>query len=699
MSLPAQSAESDQNQSWPHKPTKQGAMVVEQTTPGYLGSGWMTQSLAKAPTERETAPVRNLARQVSDNWGGVAGVNAYRYNIKVANVPDDQPTMRVNFNDCQGKGYTPKVLYEGKNAPFVNVPVDLSAKPAKGGDSEIAFIQGDKIWEFWQYKVKNGKPQACWGGVKKLEDPAFPSHTGATATGISYAQTAVSPADVIRAQKTGKGFGHAVFFAAIDTRKGHRWPAQRSDGGEGYPAPVQGSRFVLPADVDIDRMDLTPFARMVALTAKEQGLVLGDKASAVTIGTVADDKFWKGFFGDTPDYRQMRNFPWDELRVADAKWVEKTGKNNPNNPTPEPSPSQTTQSTPNVIEARGHHRSKKLTWKPPRLSHPKTVNITKPGTVNLDPRRDYIVKAKKRINGAVHLHGGRNVKWVGGHIRIPDAKTGTSPSKRRGLMISDAKHGSRKRTVHIEGLRIDGKGLTEGIDLATPTAVVQLQNITVGTVAFKSGDDRDGTGRWRSANHPDVIQIWGATRELRVDGLDGKSNYQGIYLAADRDRRQQGNVYLRNITLGAVETRGTDGARYAGQRMFSFDPNRMNGARIFIDRGTVRVRHHKRGGWDWDRPNPHRKTNLWRGRFREGGRYVRENPPGKATFEDTFGHPRPKVKGDRNGKFAYWPNSQVRDWGSPSRSGRIYQLRSKDKPAVKPGLAGTKYRSPGYRGR
>ncbi len=335
--IPAEAATDEQTttttstnkEAWPFAPSGQAlsAQGIEEdakktkgggTAPGYPASGWTVRNLSKAPKDENTSSVEHLSRQVTENWNGIAGVNAHQFQISVVVVPEDQETMRVEFNDCQGKGSEPEELYEGENAPFVDVPVDLSAKPAEGTDSEIAFVQGDKIWEFWQYEVKDGKPTACWGGVKNLKDDAFPGHTGATASGISYTQTAVSPADIAYAEKTGGGIGHSIFFVAIDTNSDYRWPAQRTDGGESDPAPKQGSRFVLDPDVDLDSLDLTPFAKIVAKTAQENGLVLGDKAGSVSIGTVADDEFWEEYFGEVPDHEQMKNFPWDKLKVVDS---------------------------------------------------------------------------------------------------------------------------------------------------------------------------------------------------------------------------------------------------------------------------------------------------------------------------------------------------------------------------------------------
>jgi hypothetical protein len=77
-------------------------------------------------------------------------------------------------------------------------------------------------------------------------------------------------------------------------------------------------------------------------------------------------------------------------------------------------------------------------------------------------------------------------------------------------------------TVHIEGLRMAGPDISEGIDLDQRLgAIVQIENVRIDGIHA-----RDETGF--TDNHPDLIQTWAGPAELRVDGLTGSSDYQGF---------------------------------------------------------------------------------------------------------------------------------------------------------------------------
>ena len=91
-----------------------------------------------------------------------------------------------------------------------------------------------------------------------------------------------------------------------------------------------------------------------------------------------------------------------------------------------------------------------LTWAPPEgyENYTPFVIPAKGGLVNLPcPDTDYYIIAPDTITGALHLRGGRNVVWIGGHIQI-DIENASSPTppatSRRGLVISDAVNGASK---------------------------------------------------------------------------------------------------------------------------------------------------------------------------------------------------------------------------------------------------------------
>ena len=204
-----------------------------------------------------------------------------------------------------------------------------------------------------------------------------------------------------------------------------------------------------------------------------------------------------------------------------------------------------------------------LTWAPPAGWETYTT-YTIPatgGTHTLDENTDYKISAPSTITEAVHLRGGRNVVWIGGHIHIADKAALAPPTSRRALVLSD--HPTQPtvdgRIMHLEGLLLDGNDLSEGIDLNAPKTIFQLQNFHCDTVLIRGCDDRDRTGAYTvGLNHADVLQPWGGFKECRVDGLTGKTNYQGMYFMQDTGTPTRGPAWFKRLNLAAVQTIGED---------------------------------------------------------------------------------------------------------------------------------------------
>lgn len=120
------------------------------------------------------------------------------------------------------------------------------------------------------------------------------------------------------------------------------------------------------------------------------------------------------------------------------------------------------------------------------------------------------------VNRRLDLQGGRNWVIVGGEINID--RPWDTLVDRNAIHVSDA-----TGVVHIEGVFMHGAYINDGIKACAPDAVLQIENDRI--------VDLHGT---QAGYHADVIQPYCGFKELRVDGLTGYSQFQGVMFKADR---------------------------------------------------------------------------------------------------------------------------------------------------------------------
>jgi len=287
------------------------------------------QDIRRAPLAANSpTQVGSLARQVRDNWGGVAAFNVWNYTTTVATVGPGQRRARVTFDDCQHKGYTPGGLY-GKNGQFEDVPIPDTAMAASGGDSEVTVYSPstDQLWEFWVAHRRPDGWHACWGGRMDHVSTGpgyFSGGFGATATGLPNVNGMVSFADVRRGS-----VNHALSLQVIDAATWYQisYPAQRGDG-QGSGPIREGTRFRLDPRVDVASLGLNRYAAMVARAAQTYGFIVTDKGGAVAVLGEGGDALvanggtnpWHGLLGRTANYSVLAGFPWDRLQALPTDW-------------------------------------------------------------------------------------------------------------------------------------------------------------------------------------------------------------------------------------------------------------------------------------------------------------------------------------------------------------------------------------------
>jgi hypothetical protein len=262
--------------------------------------------------------VADLKRQMlaANPW-----INTTNYSAPVYTVPAEQPTVRVKLDAADS------ALQQAWN----EVPLPPNARPASGSDKQLVVWQPstDTMWEFWVLEKRADGWHAGWGGKMRhvSQNPGYftdPPRWGATATSLPLL------GGLIRINELRAGrIDHALALAIPETRaEWFTWPAQRTDGyTRGSTAIPEGARFRIDPRLDLSKLRMDPFVRTIAEAAQRYGIVVRDKAGAVTF--YAEDPAPTGtnpyaspggLFGDKWLNQVLREqFPWDHLRAPETR--------------------------------------------------------------------------------------------------------------------------------------------------------------------------------------------------------------------------------------------------------------------------------------------------------------------------------------------------------------------------------------------
>lgn len=268
----------------------------------------------------------NLHSQLAENKG-IAIINTREYNISYYIAEPGTPTTRVGFDDCQRKGSVPADLHDGA-AHFEEVPIPADAEPAKGTDRHLAVWskESGKLWEFWMANHSpDGSWTACWGG--RIDEPrssrgAFPEPFGASASGLATVGSMIT-LDEARAGHIDHAVAVALPTIGVDAKTVP--PATRSDGTDASPNAIpMGARLRLDPKLDVDSLRVTPFAKAVARAAQRYGFIVTETSGRVAVTIEGSSRVrgsssgnpWDAILGSTPDYFQLKDFPWRDVEVV-----------------------------------------------------------------------------------------------------------------------------------------------------------------------------------------------------------------------------------------------------------------------------------------------------------------------------------------------------------------------------------------------
>jgi hypothetical protein len=291
---------------------------------------------------RSDAWLADLQRQIRSHYG-VASVNIDQYSPPLFVVAIERPTVRVRAERADDPAWT----FEPLQQQWKNVPLP------DGLDKEAIVYQPStgRYWKFWGMERSGRKVvdsagrrvdewRAAWGG--RIDDlgrnpgyfPTTPEgyKFGTAATGFALLAGLITIAE----QRQGT-IDHAIHVALPLTRRSV-WvpPAQQTDGEESGPNAIpQGTTFRFPESVNLDQIDMDPYARMIARAVQKHGMVVRD-----TVGTwsrmpkLAVERSRSSLFGAGGILRcvkgraqaacyadgnnRLGGFPWDKLEAIQA---------------------------------------------------------------------------------------------------------------------------------------------------------------------------------------------------------------------------------------------------------------------------------------------------------------------------------------------------------------------------------------------
>jgi len=286
-------------------------------------SFWYTPLPDKPPLDPNSANlVAEFLRQFHTYYGNV-GVNTQSYSSPIYIAASSTATQPVAVYDCHNNGW----IDSGLTQQWTAVPIPSYAQPADGTDAEMTIYQPstDTLWEFWLMRKTSSGWQACWGGrmTNVSSNPGiWTKPYGAAATGLPFAPGQVTP-DELRSGV----INHAIGIAVVDAEHWDKWswPANRSDGWNPDAVPNrirEGQRFRIDPTVNIDALNLTSVAKMVAKAGQRYGFVVWDKAGSISLRFQNPKSFtqvgqsdpYVTLFNGVPNYALLDGIPWDKMQ-------------------------------------------------------------------------------------------------------------------------------------------------------------------------------------------------------------------------------------------------------------------------------------------------------------------------------------------------------------------------------------------------
>lgn len=268
----------------------------------------------------------NLIAQAAATDGFVIEFKQFSAPLYVA----DSGTPRTDVYLACGQDYAGVSFLKGVPIPDFAEPandVDGADNPIPLGRCGDAADQDNQMiilnletrceYDFFQARFENGRWVASWANSLSLDSSGIYAR-GFSARGSGF----TTLAGLIWPDELRSGtIQHALGFSYPGVAAGGPVaPATESDGVSTTPwALPEGARLQLDPALDVDTLNLAPFAKTVAKAMQEYGIILFDDGSAGVSIEAIDPKSTMGnpYEGLLPDvdFPELNDIPLDRLRL------------------------------------------------------------------------------------------------------------------------------------------------------------------------------------------------------------------------------------------------------------------------------------------------------------------------------------------------------------------------------------------------
>jgi len=311
-----------------NKTTFLGTLTTATPTPSPGGQLFSTTSVWNKKLSTTNTVLSNSAALVSslvaDTKITSPWINTTSYSTPLYKVGTSTPKVPVYI--VQNGVVLVNTTLNTETQKGVRIPVDVIAASGRDGHLTIYDTSTDTLYEFWRFKVANGRYEASWGGIlynASTSNGAMPVVTnksggkeywGATATGLP----AIGGTMLLKEVQAGV-IPHALAFAMINPKNTFVSPATRSDGpSTALNAVPEGTRFRFPSNIYIDP-NWAPIIKMMVVAVRDYGMVLRDRSGAVTFyaedttPTYGTTNPYTPYYTGGAVWSTIGQFPWDKL--------------------------------------------------------------------------------------------------------------------------------------------------------------------------------------------------------------------------------------------------------------------------------------------------------------------------------------------------------------------------------------------------